>query len=141
MPRFSMKLMLILFAVAALWLSTFAGYLGDTDVRSLIMLSICVVAALRAYCLTGRARVFWLGFLAAMYLTISLSDSFRPTFESLRKELLPSDSLGFQIPARLYGFWLAMYETVLACVFLMFATVMAYIGAYTYDQTRKPADN
>ena len=135
-----MKLMLILFAVVALWLSTFTGYLGDSDVRSLIMLSICVVAALRAYCLSGRARVFWLGFLVALYLTISLSDSFRPTFESLRKELLPANDFGIQVPARLYGFWLGIYETVQACVFLTFATVMAYVGAYTYDQTHKPAD-
>lgn len=66
MPRFGTKTLLIGFALAAVWFSTFGGYTGAQDVRRSMLLLVLVAAAFAAVYGRGRRRAFWAGFAAVM---------------------------------------------------------------------------
>src|SRR6478672_7523163 len=66
MPRIEIRLMLFLFMLVALWLSTFAGYAGAHDVRKAVLLVVFMVAGYSAVYFTGRRRAFWAGFFIVM---------------------------------------------------------------------------
>jgi hypothetical protein len=68
MPRIGIKLLLFLFALAALWLSTFAGYPGANDVRKGVLLIVFMSAGYCAVLFRGRRRAFWAGFFIVMLL-------------------------------------------------------------------------
>src|SRR3954468_22208500 len=68
MPRIGIKFVLYLFALAALWLSTFAGYAGSHDVRKGVLLIVFMSAGYCAVLLRGRRRAFWAGFFIVMLL-------------------------------------------------------------------------
>src|SRR3954466_12713642 len=68
MPRFGTKSLLVLVAVAALWLSTFGGHRGGDAVRRSILLLIFVTAGVAAVCARGRQRAFCVAFFAVMLL-------------------------------------------------------------------------
>jgi len=63
MPRFGIKSLLLVIGVAALWLSTLAGYTGAEDVQAFILLAILVLSGIAAMSHTGRRGAFWAGFL------------------------------------------------------------------------------
>lgn len=68
MPRFGTRTLLIVFALVALWLSTFSGFAAAQDVRRSMLLSILVAAACLALYSRGRRRAYWAGFAIVMLL-------------------------------------------------------------------------
>jgi hypothetical protein len=96
MPRFSIKLMLIAFAVVAVWLSTATGYLPGGDIRSAILLLAVVAAGLKAWYSAGREKAFWLGFFAVMLVMAYTIGTFAPRLmwvSNLVERNEPSDDL------------------------------------------------
>src|SRR5262245_47453075 len=73
MPRFGTKSLLVIFAVAAAWLSTFSGYWAAQDVRRSILLMILVTSGALAIYTRGRRRAFWSAFAIVMFLCGGLS--------------------------------------------------------------------
>src|SRR3954451_12894070 len=81
MPRFGTKSLLLCTAIVAIWISTIPRvYEGSEDVRASLKLLLIVASALAAYCLTGRQRVFWMGFAATWLLSILVNSNFAPQF-------------------------------------------------------------
>jgi hypothetical protein len=74
-----MKWMLIVFAVAALWFSTAAGYAASDDVRFCILLLIVVAVGLKTYASVGRRKFFWLGLFAVMVAEAYREGFYAPT--------------------------------------------------------------
>ena len=72
LPRFGTRSLLLAFAVAALWLSTFAGYAAAQDVRRSIMLVVFLISGFAALYSRGQQRAFWSGFFAVMLLCAGL---------------------------------------------------------------------
>src|SRR5262245_39904318 len=70
MPRFSIKQMLLAFAVIALWMSTLSGYPGSDYVQLLIRLSVLLAAGFGVIYGTGKRRAFSVGFLMVMLLIL-----------------------------------------------------------------------
>jgi hypothetical protein len=68
MPRFGTKSLLIGFAVAALWLSTFTGYAPASDVRKSILLLTLITSGIVAIYGRGQWRAFWSAFCVVMLL-------------------------------------------------------------------------
>jgi hypothetical protein len=73
MPRFGTKSLLIAFAVAAVWLSTFSGCWAAQDVRRSILLLILIASGFLAIYGRGRRRAFWSAFAVVMLLCGGLS--------------------------------------------------------------------
>src|SRR5262245_20659330 len=66
MPRFSLKQMLIVVAVVAVWLSTLNGYPGANAIRHGVGLLVFVSAVAMTYCSNQRRRAFWVGVVTVM---------------------------------------------------------------------------
>ena len=142
--------MLIAFAVAALWLSTAAGYIGSYDVRIAITLLILVAAGLKYYCSEGRWKCFWLGFSAVLAATAYYQGNMAPTFEWLEFAVeqvrssaatpASSDDLfgpPVQTPApgsELRAFVSATFRLVFN---LLLAGVAGFIGVTVFDQSER----
>jgi hypothetical protein len=80
-----MKSMLVAFAVMALWMSTFSGCAGASEVRKTILLGTFMAAGFAALYNRGRRRAFWAGFVAVMLVCGGLSvqrplDRYTPDF-------------------------------------------------------------
>jgi hypothetical protein len=74
MPRFSTKALLMLFGVAAVWMSTFApGFTAGGDLRHCLLFVALIASATLAFVNQGRRRAFWSAFTAAMLLCGGLS--------------------------------------------------------------------
>src|SRR6476619_5549701 len=69
MFRFSIRSLLILIAVVALWLSTIAFYEGAHGVRALLILSVLVASGVAVTKYDGRRRAFWVGFFLTVLTT------------------------------------------------------------------------
>jgi len=67
MPSFGTKSLLVAFAVAAVWLSTFSGYLAAPDVRRSILLVILIASGAVAVYSRERRRAFWSAFAFVMF--------------------------------------------------------------------------
>ena len=134
MPRFSIKTLLIVIAVAAIWLSTLAGYPAGRDVQSCIMLFITLAAAFAAAYNRGRTRAFWLGF-AAIMLVSGLSRGIRQYFL-----YLPLFDWIYQIaPASTWQANAVVY-TVREAISLSLAVLFGRIAVRIYDHSHKSAD-
>src|SRR5262245_58692446 len=66
MPRFSTKALLVMFGVAAVWMSTFAGFSAGGDLRRCLLFIALIAAATLAIANRGHRRAFWSAFTAAM---------------------------------------------------------------------------
>jgi hypothetical protein len=73
MPRFGTRTLLVAFAIAAVWLSTFSGYWAAQDVRRSILLLILVASGSLALYSQGRRRAFWSAFAIVMFVCGGLS--------------------------------------------------------------------
>jgi hypothetical protein len=73
MPRFGTRSLLVAFAIAAVWLSTFSGYWAAQDVRRSILLLILVASESLALYSRGRRRAFWSAFAIVMFVCGGLS--------------------------------------------------------------------
>src|SRR5436309_1251502 len=69
MFRFSIRSLLMLIAVVALWLSTIAGYESANHVRALLILSVLVASGVAVTKYDGRRRAFWVGFFLTILTT------------------------------------------------------------------------
>jgi hypothetical protein len=137
MARFSLRTLLMLVAVVALWLSTIAFYEGAQDVRAILMLSVLVASAVCAIGYDGRRRAFWVGFFLTV-LTTALDG--RPLFglpwvqrllnEYGIRQNLPNGSLDPR-----YFFWMS---TINAVVLLLIAAVMGLLGVLVDGAIDKP---
>ena len=73
MPRFGTRTLLVAFAIAAVWLSTFSGYWAAQDFRRSILLLILVASGSLALYSQGRRRAFWSAFAIVMFVCGGLS--------------------------------------------------------------------
>jgi hypothetical protein len=73
MPRYGTGTLLVAFAIAAVWLSTFSGYWAAQDVRRSILLLILVASGSLALYGRGRRRAFWSAFAIVMFVCGGLS--------------------------------------------------------------------
>ena len=127
--------MLIVFALVALWLSTFTGYSAAGDVRrSMVMLTLAA-SIMVAYWSNGRQQAFWLGF--AIVIVPMGYGIYYHSPEMPIPNFFWTTNLFFR-PATPQG--TAIVETIRAVGALLLATVTSFIGVYIYDQTRKSDD-
>ena len=142
MPRFSLKTLLIVFAIVALWLSTFSEYPGSEDVRAFIMLACIIASGVAAYGCTTRRRAFWLGFFGAMLMlgTRVPISNFGAKFQ-WAIDLSRNLPLYFGVnPGGRGRLVLGINTTVYFVVMLIVATVVGLLCVYVYDQCRKLED-
>jgi hypothetical protein len=141
MPRFGTKSLLIAFAVAALWFSTFAGGPATADIRESILLVPFLVSAIGALFCRGSQRVFWAGFFATM-LTLGC----RPLLDAF-PNYAPEFSSASSFAKRI-GAYLNVQENVRSGIFatirlvwvLMLSTVVGLSSAYIYERSREQSD-
>lgn len=138
MPRFGMKSLLIVFAVIALWLSTFAGYTGADDVRAFIMLTILITSGVAALSSTGRRRAFWAGFFGTMLAVATklFFIAFVATFRWMR-ELSVEWALGIKEPIETGEVAKSINATIFLALTLIMATVIGLLCVHVYDQCKK----
>jgi hypothetical protein len=67
--RFQLKSLLWAITIAAIWLSTLAGYTGSEDVQSFIWMAIVIMSGVAAAGAGGARRAFWVGFFSSMLFT------------------------------------------------------------------------
>jgi hypothetical protein len=153
MPNFGIKTLLIAFAAFALWLSAFSGYPGSDDIRSVILLLLLVASAAKAYCYTGRRKMFWLAFTVVMLAIAYNAGGFAPRFSWLAYLNPPQDDLfGPPQPAappsptptselqqtdgRLFGPYHTVelvQEAIMLFVIVVVGTAAGLISVYIYD--------
>lgn len=145
MPRFTLKVMLIVFAVVALWLSTIADYPGGYDVRYSIVLLTVVASGLKAYCSSGRQKCFWLAFSFVLLAAAWYQNMVGPRMDWVSYALQTSatqtpapDLFGGAVqtaPPGMRGLE-ALAETIKLIVDLILATSAGVIGLYVYDDSQ-----
>jgi hypothetical protein len=62
LPRFGLRPVLVVIAVASLWLSTLTAYPGSSEVQQFIWVAIVVTSGVAIFHCAGRVRAFWMGF-------------------------------------------------------------------------------
>jgi hypothetical protein len=136
MPRFSIKFLLVVFAIAALWLSTFAGYGSASDVRAFIMLSILAASGVAAISYDGRRRAFWIGFFITI---LEVGVNGRPHFGFYWVTTLLNAYGQYQnLPNGFTNYGYAFYDATLrALVVLLIATLMGFIGILIYGHCQR----
>jgi hypothetical protein len=140
MPRFSLKVLLIIFAITAIWFSTFADYSAAHDVRHSIKFFVIIAAGLLAFTLRGRRQMFWLGFAAAFLMSESRFMDIEPPFTWVFL-FLPGNS---EDADPLFGegrYSEAAYESVRFFGTLIASVVAGLLGVFIYDQTHKQSDS
>jgi hypothetical protein len=136
MVRFSIRSLLILIAVVALWLSTIAGYESANHVRALLMLSVLVASWVAGTKYDGRRRAFWVGFFLTV-LTMGLVDKYQfglPWAERLlngygMRQNLPNGYLNHT--------YVFLMSTINNAVLLLIATVMGFLGVLVFGGNRQ----
>src|SRR4029078_2882247 len=78
MPQFSLKLLLILCSVIAVWMFTAVLYKGGSDIRHSIVLVIVGASATKLYSSNGRSKCFWIRFVVTLFVA------------SIRQYMLPN---------------------------------------------------
>ena len=139
MPRFGIKALLIAFALAGLWFSTYSGYAAARDVRATIALLVFLGSGLAAVYCRGRQQAFWVAFFAVM-LTIGLGypKDYVPNFAWVLIWLghysvsVPSEDRREQ-----YYF---IRDIIKLLTVLALSTAMGYFAVYLYDR-RRQAEN
>lgn len=139
MPQFTLKSLLLLFAVVAVWLSTFAMGQMASDIRYLVIYTIFLIAGLKAFCQRWRQQVFWLAFFATMVLFLFNAQTNNPAhmrwgqfFYRFIKRPPPTGVYSLLDTGIMASFGL--------CILLACATVMGFIGMRIYLQSKKGND-
>ena len=141
MPRFTMKSMLIAFAVVALWLSTAFVYKANQDVRYSIVLLIVVASGVKTYCSGGRQRCFWLAFFLVLLATAYTQQMIAPQLGWVIVSLQPFVTTDVTYGSQFGGtkgshLLLFISTTIILATDLILAAVAGFIGRYIYDQNR-----
>jgi hypothetical protein len=157
MPRFGTKMLLIAVAVVAIWLSTFAGYKGASDIRAAIMFVVTFAAGFAAVYNRGSRRAFWAGFVSALLVLAAFPHNgrFVPGLGwgiDIARQWATSVPVGplapdvrTDTPGMLYGRQGQLYEAIFATLWAMsvlsLATVVGVVGVMIYRQSGRPADH
>jgi hypothetical protein len=135
MARFSIRTLLLLITVAALWLSTVAGYESARDVQTLLVLSVLVASSVAAISYDGRRRAFWVGF----FLTVLMTGLDRKFGLPWAERLLNEYGMRQNSPnGSLNHTYMFLMSTIHAVVVLLTATVMGCLGVLVYGAIDKP---
>jgi hypothetical protein len=136
MPRFGMKSLLIGMTVFALWLmSPFIAVDGaGVDIRRSLLLLILIAAGTGAIYQTAWWRAFWIGFSAAMLITVAKVPGY-----SLELTWIPPLISRFVSP-RTGNQFSKLYSSLfftghLACILLL-STIAGLIAGYVYNQSQ-----
>jgi hypothetical protein len=142
MPRFTVRTLLIIFAVVALWLSTFfVTFQGTTtlgyNIRRLLVLVGFLAAASSAVYLHGRRRAFW-GSFTVMMLVLTLSISTRPPYilnPNIEKiaELLRNGFLQGRSSDEVET---CAHETFYLVILLSMSFLMGFVSAWIYGHAK-----
>ena len=136
MVRFSIRSLLMLIAVVALWLSTIAGYESANDVRALLMLSVLVASGVAVTKYDGRRRAFWVDFFLTV-LTMGL-DGKSPFGLPWAQRLLNEYGMRQNLPnGHLNHTYFFVLSTIDAAVLLLIATVMGFLGVLVFGGNRQ----
>jgi hypothetical protein len=85
-----------------------------------------VASALAAYCLTGRQKIFWLGFATMWLLNTQLNQNSAPQFISVSRLFEGHFPRGYNA---------AVFDTIRTCGIMIQAIVAGLIGLYIYDNS------
>ena len=134
MPRFSIRTLLIAFAVVAVWFSTFAwkgtpfAPTPGPEIRRIIFLGILIASGSAAVYLHGRRRAFWSGFFVTMLL---LSYTRQPSLLIPNLDILTFAVIQF-LPASVAVDPITV--TALHALLLLISATMGFIATWIYDQ-------
>jgi hypothetical protein len=136
MPRFGTKWLLFVFALVALWFSTYNGYAAARDVRATISLCVFLGSGLAALYCRGKQQAFWLGFFVVM-LTVGIGfpKDYVPNFNWVPVWLghyydpFPSDDV-----REAYYFTRDIIKTFTV---LVLSIAMGYFAAYLYGRRQQ----
>lgn len=136
MPRFGTKALLIAFALAALWFSTYSGYAAARDVRATIALLLFLGSGLAAIYCRGRQQAFWVAFFAVM-LTIGLGcpEDYVPNFAWL-PIWLGHYSVSFPSEDQRAQYYF-MRDNIKLLTVVALSTAMGYFAVYLFDLRRQ----
>src|SRR5262245_5779188 len=139
MPRFRLATILIGFAAVALWLSTFAAYMGAEDVRMFIMLATVVASAANAIYASGSRRAFWGGFFAAMLAMGSRTAfvNYSPRLTWLSQVSLSLSQYVSRNPINRKQGMEAIQTTLYFLLWLIMATLLGLLCVYVYRRYNK----
>jgi hypothetical protein len=135
MFRFSIRSLLMLMALVALWLSTIAGYESANHVRALLMLSVLVASGVAVTKYDGRRRAFWVGFFLTVLMGLVGKYQFGlPWAERLLNGYGLHQNLPNGYLNHTYVFWMS---TINNAVLLLIATVMGFLGVLVFGGNRQ----
>jgi hypothetical protein len=141
MFRFSLRSLLMLIAVVALWLSTIAFHEGSGDVRALLMLSVLVASGVAVTKYDGRRRAFWVGFfLTVLTMGLGKSPLGLPWVQRLLNEYGMFQNVmnpGGGFMGQLNPTYFFAIATIHAAAVLLIATVMGLLGVLVYGGDRQ----
>jgi hypothetical protein len=133
--RFSIKSILIIVAVVALWFTSFGveDRLGD-DIRRAILLAAFVLMCVKAILSRGRERVFWLTFSVVWAIlgfgpAQQMIEVYVPDFEGMQV-------LAVRVNRSLDVDQLAIYWTFRILASLPIAAATGYFAALIYDEAQ-----
>jgi hypothetical protein len=143
MARFRLRTVLIVTAVVALWLSTVTEYPSAEDVRRSLLLLIYLTTVVAAIHYRGRQRAFYMGFCTIFFVIYFLPRDEIASFITPRFNWLPSVTThyGFGPQGATNDFYLFIQDTVFGLWMLLLSTVLGFVSAHIYDQSRKPNDS
>jgi hypothetical protein len=142
LPRYGIRSLLIVFAMAALWFSTFAGYSGSEDIRAFIMLTILITSGVAAISSTTRRRAFWAGFFGTM-LAVSTKLfflAFVATFRWMR-EFSTEWAVGLRNPTDHGELAKSINATIFLGMLLIMATAIGLLCVHVYDACTRDHTN
>ena len=135
MVRFSIRSLLVLVAVVALWFSTIGFYEGASEIRALLLLSVVVASGVAVAKYDGRRRAFWIGFFLTV-LTMGLGKS--PLGVPWAQRLLNDYGIIQNLPnGHLNPAYFFAISTIHAAVVLLIATVMGFLGVLIHGGNRQ----
>jgi hypothetical protein len=137
--RFSTKTLLLVTGLIALWLSTFAGYAGSSDVHESIMLVVATSAAIGVIYGRGKTQAFALAFFAIMLVMSDFFTSYNIRFDgvstisdgwanALAKNEMHRHWLNLSFLYALIGIWT-----------LTLATVAGFAATLVYEHCQRSA--
>jgi hypothetical protein len=135
LPRFTIKSLLIAFAILATWLwsARLDDHSGGDDVRKALLLLLVVGAGSLAIYSTGNRRAYWSGFTFSLFMIASGWNGFILDFRWLDQAtkrfgtFRPPDN---GLPSELY------WNGRLACVMLL-CSIAGFVAAHIYDRSRR----
>jgi len=137
--RFSTRTLLLVFVILALWLSTFAGYTGASDVHVSILLIVATSAAIAVIYGRGKTQAFAIAFLAIMFFASDFFTSYNLRFDGMATlSDRWSDALGANENHR-HWLNLAFLWALIGVWTLTIATLAGFAATVVYEHCQRPA--